>query len=270
MSRTTRRRFLEESMIATAAAVAAGSSVPRRRRPRSTKRASANDTIRHAVIGCRIRGARARRRVRPAGGRRGRLRLRSRPRARRRAWPPRSRRAGPPAQGGPGPARDLRRQVGGRRLRSPRRTTGTRWPRSGPCRPARTSTSRSRSATTSAKAGASCRWREKTGRICQGGTQNRSNGALAAAVEYIRAGQARRREARPEHRLRRPRLHRRPGHVRGARAGRLQPLSRAGADGPAHAARSSTTTGTGSGTPATASWGTTTSTTSTSAAGAWA
>ena len=37
---------------------------------------------------------------------------------------------------------------------SPRRTTGTPWPRSGPCRPARTSTSRSRSATTSAKAAA--------------------------------------------------------------------------------------------------------------------
>jgi predicted dehydrogenase len=29
---------------------------------------------------------------------------------------------------------------------------------------------------------------EKTGRICQAGTQNRSNGALAAAAEYIRAG----------------------------------------------------------------------------------
>jgi len=28
----------------------------------------------------------------------------------------------------------------------------------------------------------------RTGRICQGGTQNRSNGALAAAIEYIRQG----------------------------------------------------------------------------------
>jgi len=28
----------------------------------------------------------------------------------------------------------------------------------------------------------------KTGRICQGGTQNRSNGALAAAIEYIKQG----------------------------------------------------------------------------------
>lgn len=29
----------------------------------------------------------------------------------------------------------------------------------------------------------------KTGRICQGGTQNRSNGTLAAAIEYLRSGQ---------------------------------------------------------------------------------
>ena len=36
----------------------------------------------------------------------------------------------------------------------PRPTTGTRWSRSGPCRPARTCTSKSRSATTSAKAAA--------------------------------------------------------------------------------------------------------------------
>ena len=57
MSRTTRRRFLEESMIATAAAVAANATVPRSRaEAQGPGRASANDTIRHAVIGCRIRG----------------------------------------------------------------------------------------------------------------------------------------------------------------------------------------------------------------------
>ncbi len=54
MSLTTRRRFLEESMIATATAVAAAS-VPRLE-AREASRASTNDTIRHAVIGCRIRG----------------------------------------------------------------------------------------------------------------------------------------------------------------------------------------------------------------------
>jgi predicted dehydrogenase len=50
----TRRRFLEESMIATA--VAAAASNPRSMRAEETGKASANDTIRHAVIGCRIRG----------------------------------------------------------------------------------------------------------------------------------------------------------------------------------------------------------------------
>jgi len=55
MTRTTRRQFFEESMIATAAAVAAGANVPRAQ-GQETKRASANDTIRHAVIGSRTRG----------------------------------------------------------------------------------------------------------------------------------------------------------------------------------------------------------------------
>lgn len=54
MPRTTRRRFFEESMIA-AAALAAGSS-GRPALARGPGRASPNDTIRHAVIGCRIRG----------------------------------------------------------------------------------------------------------------------------------------------------------------------------------------------------------------------
>ncbi|CAN5645730.1 Gfo/Idh/MocA family oxidoreductase [soil metagenome] len=55
MSRTTRRRFFEESMIATAAALAAGSLGPRTRAEGSI-RASANESIQHAIIGCRIRG----------------------------------------------------------------------------------------------------------------------------------------------------------------------------------------------------------------------
>ncbi len=55
MPRTTRRRFLEESMIATAAALAAGSLGPRSKALGST-RFSANDKIQHAILGCRIRG----------------------------------------------------------------------------------------------------------------------------------------------------------------------------------------------------------------------
>ncbi|QDV37749.1 hypothetical protein [Tautonia plasticadhaerens] len=55
MPRTTRRRFFEESMIAAATAVSAGS-YGRRLRAQAPGRGSPNDRIRHAVIGCRIRG----------------------------------------------------------------------------------------------------------------------------------------------------------------------------------------------------------------------
>ena len=55
MSNTTRRRFLEESMIAAATAVTAGSTV-RSVDAAEGRAAAANDTIHHAVIGCRIRG----------------------------------------------------------------------------------------------------------------------------------------------------------------------------------------------------------------------
>ncbi|MDA1051451.1 MAG: Gfo/Idh/MocA family oxidoreductase [Planctomycetota bacterium] len=52
MSRVTRRRFLEESMIATAVAAA----TPQLLQADDTADAAPNSTIRHAVIGCRIRG----------------------------------------------------------------------------------------------------------------------------------------------------------------------------------------------------------------------
>jgi predicted dehydrogenase len=55
MTRITRRQFFEDSMIATATTVAAGSNGPRAQAQES-RRASANDTIRHAVIGWRVRG----------------------------------------------------------------------------------------------------------------------------------------------------------------------------------------------------------------------
>ncbi len=55
MSQITRRAFFEESMIATAAA-AALTSTGQSTQAAETKKASANDTIRHAILGCRIRG----------------------------------------------------------------------------------------------------------------------------------------------------------------------------------------------------------------------
>lgn len=56
MTRITRRQFFEESMIATAAAAAAASNASQGQAQETTKRAAANETIRHAVIGCRVRG----------------------------------------------------------------------------------------------------------------------------------------------------------------------------------------------------------------------
>ncbi len=56
MSKITRRRFFEESMIATAAAAAASGTCHERLLGAESNGVSASDTIRHAVIGCRIRG----------------------------------------------------------------------------------------------------------------------------------------------------------------------------------------------------------------------
>lgn len=56
MTKTTRRQFLEESMIATAAAVASNSLTMTLAADDRNASTSPNGTIRHAVIGCRIRG----------------------------------------------------------------------------------------------------------------------------------------------------------------------------------------------------------------------
>jgi predicted dehydrogenase len=53
MATLTRRRFLEESMIAAGLAAAGANAVPLLA---DERKASANDTLQHAVIGCRIRG----------------------------------------------------------------------------------------------------------------------------------------------------------------------------------------------------------------------
>ena len=55
MSRTTRREFFEESMIA-AGVLAASQIQIRPAHAEDESRTAANETIRHAVIGCRIRG----------------------------------------------------------------------------------------------------------------------------------------------------------------------------------------------------------------------
>src|SRR5690242_13184850 len=55
MSSLSRRQLLEDSMLA-AAAVAAAQALPQPAEADDASPKSANDTIRHAVIGCRIRG----------------------------------------------------------------------------------------------------------------------------------------------------------------------------------------------------------------------
>ena len=182
------------------------------------------------------------------------------------SWPPRSRSAGPPAEGRPGPARDLRRQVGGRRL--------------------------DRGAEPLACAGRDLGHAGRQGRVCrEAGQPQRHRGAAHRAgggedrpdlpgrdAEPLqrrpgRGGrvhprrEARRREARAEHHLRPTRAA--SGPAASTRCpGRSITTSSWGRPPTCRSrARSSTTTGTGTGTPATASWGTTTSTSSTSAAG---
>ncbi len=67
----------------------------------------------------------------------------------------------------------------------------------------------------------------KLNRICQGGTQNRSNGPLAEAIKYIHDG--------PEHCLWPAGFHRRTHSLRNSPERRLQPLVGAGCDGSTYA-----------------------------------
>ena len=87
-----------------------------------------------------------------------------------------------------GPAQGLRATRTSTRSSSRRPTTGTPWPRSGACRPASTSTSRSRPATRWSKAAAWCRRTARYKKIVQVGTMNRSRPAVIKAIEFIKGG----------------------------------------------------------------------------------
>jgi predicted dehydrogenase len=185
MSRITRRQFLEESMIATAA-VAAAADVQRLPAQEKTP-AAANDTLRHAVIGCRIRG-----RVHAAEfGRQAGVEV---------AYV-----CDPDQQ----LADELAASVEKQRGRRPRAVQDLRvifddkavdtvsiaapnhwhalaaiWAMQAGKhvyveKPVSHNVSEGRRMVQVA---------EKTGRLCQAGTQNRSNSALAAAAEFIRTG----------------------------------------------------------------------------------
>ena len=186
MAKCGRRRFLFESGKM-ALGAAAGTALLAA--PRSSQAVSPNEKIVVGVVGIRGRGSALSHGLRLAQGLRGGVSGRRGCHAVRRGnvaaatrsnFPPSS--AAHAADGidkGPGQSAEdraglpphPRRQVGRRGGRSPRPTIGTRWPRSGLARPARTCTWRSRSATAPGKAArwsrrpastsASCRWARK-------------------------------------------------------------------------------------------------------------
>jgi predicted dehydrogenase len=182
----TRRQFLEESMLATAAAVALSSQAPRAQAEEKGP-ASANGTIRHAVIGCRIRG-----RVHAAEfGKQPGVEIAY-------VCDPDEQLAGELAdsvekQRGrrPKAVQDLRKIFDDRSIDTVSIAAPNHWHALAAIwamqagkhvyveKPVSHNVSEGRRIVQVAR---------KTGRICQGGTQNRSNAALAAAADYIRAG----------------------------------------------------------------------------------
>lgn len=185
MSRVSRRRFLEESMIATAAAAMAA--VPVEALAQEARPKSANDTIRLAVIGCRIRG---RVHAKEFGGQPG-VQV---------AYvcdPDRDLAAELAAsvekQTGRAPkaVQDLRRIIDDPAVDAVSIATCNHW--------------HALAAIWAMQAGKDVYvekpvshnvWEgrrmvevaQKTGRICAAGTQNRSNSALKAAIEHVRSG----------------------------------------------------------------------------------
>ena len=232
MTRITRRQFFEESMIATAVAAAASNGP--RAQAQETKRASANETIRHAVIGCRTRGrVHADEFGRQAGVEVAYVCDPDRQLADELAASVEK------AQGRrPKAVQDLRAIFDDKSVDTVSIAAPNHWHALAAIwamqagkhvyveKPVSHNVSEGRRIVQVA---------EKTGRLCQAGTQNRSNSALAAAAEFIRAGKlgdvtfarsivyGRRESIGPR------------GNVRGAQAGGLQPLPGAGRRRAAHA-----------------------------------
>jgi predicted dehydrogenase len=186
MTRITRRQFFEESMIATATAVAAGANGPRAQ-AQETRPASANATIRHAVIGCRIRGrVHAVEFGRQAGVEIAYVCDPDRELADELAASVEKARERRPAA-----VQDLRAIFDDNSVDTVSIAAPNHWHALAAIwamqagkhvyveKPVSHNVSEGRRIVQVA---------EKTGRLCQAGTQNRSNSALAAAAEFIRAG----------------------------------------------------------------------------------
>ncbi|MBI5771352.1 MAG: Gfo/Idh/MocA family oxidoreductase [Verrucomicrobia bacterium] len=186
MKNLTRRRFLEDSMLA-AAAVAAAAAVPSPARAQEKTPGSPSDRIRVAILGCRIRGkqhAQELARIKDCE-------------ITHVCDPDRDLAAELAAtvekqQGrAPKAVQDMRRIFDDREVDAVFIATPNHWHALAAIwamqagkdayveKPVSHNVSEGRRIVQVAR---------KTGRICQGGTQNRSNGALAAAVDYIKQG----------------------------------------------------------------------------------
>jgi predicted dehydrogenase len=186
MSIITRRRFLEDSILATAAAAAAGA--PRSLLAEEEKRSvAANDKVTAAIIGCGIRGKQIARELcrfadcdiahvcDPDSDRTAEVS----------ALVVEQKRPAPKA------AKDLRAILDDKSVQVVFIATCNHWHALAAIwamqagkdayveKPVSHNVSEGRRIVQVAR---------KTGRICQGGTQNRSNAALAAAIDYIRSG----------------------------------------------------------------------------------
>jgi predicted dehydrogenase len=181
----TRRHFLEDAMLAAAAAAAVTPSLPARAQEK--KLAAPNDRIRVALIGCRIRGKQHAQELRN---------LRDceiayvcdpdRDLASELAGAVEKQQGAAPKA-----VQDMRRIFDERSVDAVFIATPNHWHALAAIwamqagkdvyveKPVSHNISEGRRIVQAAR---------KTGRICQGGTQNRSNGALAAAIDYMRQG----------------------------------------------------------------------------------
>ena len=176
---TGRRRFLQVASATPFLAMPIA-------RPARAGTKEPSETLVVGIMGTGGRGTDHLRSLRPAGGR-GRLRLRRRQRAP--ARPPTI--AGRKGKKTPKPSAISARSSTTRRSTSwssPPATTGTPRPPSSPARPASTSTSRSRAATTRAKASCWSQAARKHKRSVQMGNQRRSWPKIIEAIEQVRDG----------------------------------------------------------------------------------
>ncbi len=185
MQSITRRRFLEDSMLAAAAAAAGTAGLPLQAQEK--KSGNANNRIRVAVIGCRIRGRQHAQEL--AHLRDCEIAYVCDPdrdlAAELAATAEKQQGSAPKA------VQDMRRVFDDRGVDAVFVATPNHWHALAAIwamqagkdvyveKPVSHNISEGRRIVQVAR---------KTGRICQGGTQNRSNGALASAVDYIRQG----------------------------------------------------------------------------------